>query len=178
MMQQLARAQPRKQLVSIGCAEHIVDRVLRLALGTPIRGREQMKIVVAEHDDRRVAQRFHATKHRERLRPAIHEVTDEPEPVGARIESQLIEKPRELVIASLDVADRVSGHGERGGSSRALPVGIERALMQQPRHRQRERCDLRVELRAVIGEHLVAALHRADRRLEDRTARIPKALPW
>jgi hypothetical protein len=45
-----------------------------------------------------------------------------------------------------------------------------------PGYRERERRDRRVELHAVVREHLVGALHRADRRFQYGAARVAEAL--
>jgi len=44
------------------------------------------------------------------------------------------------------------------------------------RNRERERRNRRVELAAVLGNHLVAAAHRADRRGQARARRVLEAL--
>src|SRR5512138_251583 len=135
-----------------------------------------MQIVIAEDDRCSRAERFDSTKYGKGFRAAIHEIAYEPKPVRARVEFQLIEEPRELVIASLDVADRVGGHGERGGSSSG-ERGFAPESVEQAGHREGERRDVRIELRAVVGKHLIAALHRANRRFEDGAARISEPLP-
>ena len=48
--------------------------------------------------------------------------------------------------------------------------------MQQSRHGQTHWCDGRIEVRAVIGDHLIAALHRTDRRFQHGAAGIAEPL--
>src|SRR5262249_27341927 len=48
--------------------------------------------------------------------------------------------------------------------------------MQRARHGQRARRYRRLERRAVLAHHLIAALHRADRRGDARAARVLEAL--
>src|SRR5258708_7822785 len=52
-----------------------------------------------------------------------------------------------------------------------------RLLVEYARHRQPEGRDRRVELHAVIGDHLIAALHGADGRLDHGAGRVAKSLP-
>jgi hypothetical protein len=65
-----------------------------------------MQIVIAERDDGRFTQRMHAPQHRERLRTAIDEIADEPEPVAVGGESDACQQGAELAVAALHVADR------------------------------------------------------------------------
>src|SRR5690606_6481017 len=52
----------------------------------------------------------------------------------------------------------------------------DRGSVEQARDRESERSDVRIELRAIVTEHLITALHRADRRFEHGAARIPESL--
>ena len=58
----------------------------------------------------------------------------------------------------------------------AMDGGPLRTVSAAARHRERERRDRRVEMRAVVGQHLVAALHGADRSFEHRAAGVAEAL--
>ena len=72
---------------------------------------EKMKIVVAEDSDRGIAQRLHLAQRRERIRPAVHDIADDPQPILAWREADQIEQLAELGVATLDIADRVEAHG-------------------------------------------------------------------
>ena len=48
--------------------------------------------------------------------------------------------------------------------------------MDSPRYREREWRDRRIEADAVVGQHLVTALHSADRRFEDSATRVAESL--
>ena len=72
--------------------------------------REQVEIVVAENRYRAIAQTARVTQRLERLRPAVHEIADEPQRVVRGVERERIEKPAKLVVAALDVADGVGAH--------------------------------------------------------------------
>src|SRR5690606_22061497 len=71
---------------------------------------KQREIVIAEHDDRPLAERLDRAQHRERLAAAVDEVAAEPERVLRRIELQPVDQPGEFVMAALDVADRPDRH--------------------------------------------------------------------
>ena len=75
------------------------------------RDRQQVEVVVAENGDRGVAQRLHFTQHGERVRSAVHEVADDPQPILARREGDQFQQLTELGVAALDVADCVQTHG-------------------------------------------------------------------
>ena len=79
--------------------------------------------------DRGVAQRLHLAQHRERVRAAIDEVADEPQPVAARREADQLEKLAELGVTALDVADRVES------SSMTFRRSLHGAMMRRPRSR-------------------------------------------
>src|SRR5262245_309164 len=55
-------------------------------------------------------------------------------------------------------------------------LSVEEGLMQYTWHRKGEGSDRRVEVLTVVGHHLVGALHRSHRRLEDRAARVAETL--
>jgi hypothetical protein len=71
---------------------------------------EKIEIVVAEHGHRPLAQAARVTQRLERLRPAVHEIADEPKRVVRGIEGNRVEQPAQLVVTALDVADGVSAH--------------------------------------------------------------------
>jgi len=103
--------QPVEQIVAVRCIEQIVEGVV----GAPLRmaggEREEVQIVVALHDDGALPEIAHEPHHGRRVRPAVHQVADEPEAVARARESDLAEQALERLEAGLDVADRVGGHG-------------------------------------------------------------------
>src|SRR5262245_60578702 len=118
MMKHRARAQPSEQLIAIRRAQDFIQRVFALARLADERDREQMQVVIAEHDDRGVAQLLDSTQYAERFGATVDEVADEPDAVCFRVEVNLFEKPIELGAATLNVADGVGCHtSNRGGAS-------------------------------------------------------------
>ncbi len=104
--------QPFEQRVAIRRAEHVFDRVPRLDLALRReRDGEQMQIVIAEHRDGVVAERAHVAQCFQGTRAAIHEIAREPELVAIRAEAELCHESAQLVMTTLDVADRPRRHG-------------------------------------------------------------------
>jgi len=108
-MEQRAHAQPFEELVAIRCVEDIVERIAPAPALDALRDAQQMEIVIAEHRDGCIAERFHVAQAIGRPRPAIHEVADEPQLVARRIECDLIDEPAQRLEAALQVSDRVGG---------------------------------------------------------------------
>ena len=77
-----AALQPVEQRLPVGRRRTGAETVL-VAAGVAARRREQVQVVVAEHDDCRVAEPCDEAQHVERARAAIDEVADEPEAVAA-----------------------------------------------------------------------------------------------
>ena len=74
---------------------------------------EQMQVVVAEHRDDRVAERFHVAQYGERIGTAIDEVAGEPQSIARRRKIDQRQQLVEFRMTTLDVADRVKRH-EKG----------------------------------------------------------------
>ena len=79
---------------------------------------QQMQIVVAEHGNGARAQAFDETQHRQRMRPAVYQVADQPQTVACRIERAFVEQAAQRRIATLHIADCVNGHDVRRAGSR------------------------------------------------------------
>ena len=107
------RAHPVDEFFRIRSAEHIVERIVgALALEAFVLG-QQMQVVIAEHHHRAIAQFPDESQHLQRLRPAVDQVADEPQPVAPTIEAHALEQCLQLVVAALHVADRIRSHRER-----------------------------------------------------------------
>jgi len=111
-MHELARAHPFEQLVAIGREQHFaklgIDALLILALA--LADREQREIVIAEHDDRAVADALDGAQHLQRLSAAVDEIAAEPERVDGGIEADFLDQPDQLVVTALDVTDGSGRH--------------------------------------------------------------------
>ena len=108
--------------------------------------------------------------------------------------SNLVQQRPQLGVASLHVPDYVGGHAPfpipaaGRGPVRVSPAAIARrrypgardrgrqSSVHDVRHRQAENGDRCVEPVTVFRDHLVAAVHAADRSLDDRRARVSKSL--
>ena len=73
----------------------------------------------------------------------------------------------------VDPAEKAEEHRERSRRAQRLFTA---PLVQHARHRERELGDLRVEVRAVFRDHLVAALHGSHGRRDGCAARVFVAL--
>ena len=111
-VQHASRAQPFEELVAIGREQHFAQLGIHalLILALALADREQREIMIAEHDDRAVAECLDVAQHRERLPAAIDQIAAEPEPVLRRIELDLLDQADQLVMTALDVADRPGRH--------------------------------------------------------------------
>lgn len=109
-VEQRQGAQPAEQFVPVWRGEDGFERVLLVGLAEAGGLHDQMQVVVAEDADGRSPEPFHEAQHLERLRPAIDEVADEPEPVRVGRKADVVEQPLERVEAALQVADRIGGH--------------------------------------------------------------------
>ena len=111
-VQQTAVAQPVEQLVAIRREQHFAQLRIdpRLILALALADREQRKIVIAEHDERAIAECLDVAQHRERLPAAVDEIAAEPEAIVRRIELDLVDQPDKLVVAALDIADGPGCH--------------------------------------------------------------------
>ena len=102
--------QPIDQFVAIGRGENRVERIAAMRLAMAGRDRQQMKIVIAEHSDRRVAKRDDFAQHGERIGSAIDEIADQPQPIVVARKGDRVEELTQLDVTALDVADRVVRH--------------------------------------------------------------------
>lgn len=121
--------------------------------------RQQMQIVISKHGKRTIAQRLHKAQGLQGLIAAIDQVAAKPQGINGGIEINLFEESAELGVTALDITYRVYGHGRD-------------RLMQHSRGREHEFIYFRIEMRAVVGLHLITAFHRAYRGFEHRARGI------
>src|SRR3954465_9496534 len=93
-------AYPFDERAAIGRAEHIGEGVVLARLGEAFVLRDEMQVVVAEHDDRALAERSHEAQRLQRLRASVDEVADEPKTVALR-ELDTAEEGLQLVEEAL-----------------------------------------------------------------------------
>ena len=101
-----------EQLVAIGREQHLAQFRIdaRLILALALGDREQRKIVIAEHDDRAIADRLDRAQHRQRLAAAIDQIAAEPQAIVGRVETDLFDQPDKFVVTTLDIADGPGCH--------------------------------------------------------------------
>jgi hypothetical protein len=96
-----AHAEPPQQRVAIGRLQNVLQGVSGGEAALPVRGEEQMQIVVSEHT---VGAEFdQPAKHARRRGAAIHQITDEPELVTPGLFIEHAEQVFELGGATLHV---------------------------------------------------------------------------
>ena len=110
---QRARRQPVEELAPVGRREDLAERVAAVGVAVARGHGQQVQVVVAEHDFRRVAERLHLAQDRERAGTAVDEVADQPQAVARRRESDEPEELDELLVTALQVADRIVRHALR-----------------------------------------------------------------
>jgi hypothetical protein len=71
---------------------------------------KKKQVVIAKHDDGPIAQLLDIAEHAQRIRAAVDEIADEPDPVDVRLKGDAVEQAAEGVEAPLNVADRVGSH--------------------------------------------------------------------
>jgi len=113
-----AASQPVEQVIPIRRGEHFPQRVVLAALDMALGERQQMQIVIAEHDHGAISEIAHEAHGRERGRAAVDQVADEPQVVVRTIEPEGLEQRLQFVEAALNVADRVGCQPIPPGRSR------------------------------------------------------------
>ena len=103
-------AQPVEQFGTVGRRQHLSDRILAMRFDEAVGDRQQVQIVVAEHDHRLVAQRLCPAQHRQRIRAAVDQVAHQPQPVARGVEVDLLQQQLQRLKAALNVADGVCRH--------------------------------------------------------------------
>ena len=109
-VQHVLMPQPIEQLVAVGRCQYGIHGIATMRLAVARGDDEQGEVVVAEHAHGSIPQAANEAQGFERLRPAVYQVTDEPEGVLIGIEPKRVEKAAQRVIAALHVADSVGGH--------------------------------------------------------------------
>ena len=73
--------EPFDERVPIGRLENVIESVSRLSFASAAASRDQMQIMVPEHDDGAIVELADETKNVERVRPAVHDIANEPEAI-------------------------------------------------------------------------------------------------
>src|SRR3989442_4164555 len=89
--------------------EHIIESIVLAGALEAFELRDQVQVMVSEHHYRVMPQVFDEAQDLQRLRSAIHEIADEPQPIRFCV-LELRKKLLQLIKAALDIADRVNGH--------------------------------------------------------------------
>jgi hypothetical protein len=108
-MEERAVPKPVEKVLAIACREDIMKRVFCTSTSSCGAG-EKVEIVIPEHGDPAVAEAADEPKHVERRRAAVYEIAGEPESISIGAIVELYQQRAKLFVATLNVADHVSGH--------------------------------------------------------------------
>ena len=104
-------AQPVQQFIAVRRLENGLQGViLAPRLGAAFRNHQQVKVVVAEDGQRRVAEALDEAQRFQRFRPAIDQIADQPQAIARRAESAFVQQPLQGIETALNIADGVGGH--------------------------------------------------------------------
>jgi hypothetical protein len=102
--------QPIEQIVPICSSDDVIESVVLATLHAILRKRQQVQIVVAEHDHGAIPETTYEAQGGERRGTAVDQIANEPQMVPCAIEAERLEQPLQLVETPLNVTDRVGGH--------------------------------------------------------------------
>ena len=102
--------EPVDERFAVRGVEHVVEGVLVAQPSNPVGARDQMQVVVAEHDMRPVAEIGDEPQYLQRARTPVDQIAHEPEPIAPGIEAALPEQRSQLRVAALHIPDGVRGH--------------------------------------------------------------------
>jgi hypothetical protein len=104
--------QPVDQLYTIGRIEDVADRILwTQGYHTGCHG-DQEQIVISKDGRRGAVQILDVSEDSERVRPAIDQVSNEPQSIFCRIKGDALKEVFKRGETALDIADCISGHAE------------------------------------------------------------------
>ena len=112
---QWTAAQPVQQFIAIRRIQDFVERIGFAGFADPVRHRQQMQIMVAEHAFGPLAHGADHAQGSQRLRTAVDQIAKENQPGARGGDIDFFEQGGELLAAALEVAYGVGGHGLVGG---------------------------------------------------------------
>ena len=110
-MEEGAGGEPAHESVAILRCEDRVQGIEPLRPTEPLGTGHEVEVVVSEHGHEVLAERARPPQHRERVRPAIHEIAHEPESIATGTKINAGEQSRERGKTPLHVADGIRRHG-------------------------------------------------------------------
>src|SRR5690606_27892222 len=130
---------------------------------------QQVQVMVAQYRNSGRAQGFYKPQTLQGLRAPIDQVAGKPELIPGRVELNLLQQALQGVETALQITDGVDRHSDSS---------ILNPLMERPRKGQHEAGYFRIEQAAIVGAHLVAALHGPHFRGQDTATGIVVAGTW
>jgi ribosome recycling factor len=109
-MQELLTTQPMRQLFDIVCCQQLAKGILSASRVTAENNGKKMQVMIPQNDSRLRPEVPQLAQYLERIRPAVNEVTRQPQFV--RVLKLNFEQERfKLSPTALHIADGVNGHG-------------------------------------------------------------------
>ena len=102
---------PVRCLIGEARFEEIGERIASVRRVAAAMNSEEVQIVITEHHDGRIPHRHHSAHNADVVRPSIDEIAQQPQAVPADLKIDPIEEPGKLLVAALDVANGIGGHG-------------------------------------------------------------------
>ena len=106
--------QPVQQFVAVRRIQNLVERIALVHTSKAFGQRQQVQIVVAEHADGGITQISDGPQHGQRIRSAIDQIADKPQPVGCRVELDFIQQTQQGRVTSLKIANGIGRHIKYG----------------------------------------------------------------
>ncbi|MNH21270.1 hypothetical protein D3C79_810740 [compost metagenome] len=110
IVEQLLLAQPVEQLIGIWRLDDFAQGVAFLQAFDILPCSQQVQVMVAQHAGQRVADRVEVAQCLQRFRPAVDQVTDQPQAIDSRVELDALQQALEGLQAALQVTDGVGSH--------------------------------------------------------------------
>ena len=101
------------EVVRFGVGQHAFQRVRAPGLRDPGVLRQQVEVVVPEDEAHRLPLVARPAEHPQRVRPPVHQVADEPDPIAPPTVADAGQQLPEGAEAPLHIPDRPSRHGGR-----------------------------------------------------------------
>ena len=109
-MHQPLMTQPVEQFIPVRCRQKFVQRVGWMRLAYAGGHHQQVQVMVAECDYRAIAEIAQEAQNGQCLRSAVDDIACGPQRIARRIERNTVQQLSQLVITTLDIADRVCRH--------------------------------------------------------------------
>ena len=109
-MEEALAAEPVGDAARLRRGQERIEGVAGIGRMAAVEDCQEVQVVIAQHRDDAAFQGQHMLHQGQRIRPSVHQVSQQPEAILGRVERDRPQQFPEFRIAALNVADRVSGH--------------------------------------------------------------------